>query len=150
MYKMRLIFLVLIELCAVALLFCPHETTPSYINEEEVVVQTSNIMFETVAHLPEEDFPNCTLVWSDTINDRAVYVRNDYVPTTSLKVGDMVSFNDIDCNVVDIDEQGIAIQLPNGRLAAHGMSGSQVTYNGVPVALVSKALDADIIYCILL
>lgn len=150
MDKVRVTLLALASMCALAVLFYNPETTPSYISKEDTNVQTSSIMFETVAHLPEENFPDCTLVWSDTETDRAVYVYNNYKPLTSLQVGDIVTFNSMDCEVVDIDEQGISIQLPNGQLAAHGMSGSQVTYNGTPVALVSKALDINIIYCILL
>lgn len=118
------------------------EATPSS------TAEPSSIVFETVAHIPEGSFPDYTLVWSDIETDRAVYIKNDYTPTVIVAEGDIVTFNDIICTVSSTDEQGFELMLPADTLAAYGMSGSVVTFNGVPIAMVSKATSVNSVYAV--
>lgn len=110
-------------------------------------VSVDSICFVTAAHLPTSNFPNATCVWSDTNTDRAVYVKNDYTPTTEVTVGSRVTFGEYKGTIASYDDQGIVIKL-EGSLAKHGMSGTPVYYNDTPVAFISKALDVDIVYAV--
>lgn len=110
-------------------------------------VSADSICFVTAAHLPTSYFPNATCVWSDTNTDRAVYVKNDYTPTTEVIIGSRVTFGEYKGTITSYDDQGIVIKL-EGSLAKHGMSGTPVYYNDTPVAFISKALDVDIVYAV--
>ena len=118
--------------------------------EEETIPvfeYNSDLVLVTVAHIPETSFSGYTLVWSDTENDRAIYVKQDFKSTADVQVGDIVAFNGITCDVTAVDEQGFAISL-RGELAKHGMSGSEVQKSGVTVGLISRALGISSIYCV--
>ena len=110
-------------------------------------VKVDSVTYITAAHLKESDFPNYTRVWYDTKTDRAVYVKNDYKPSTSVEVGATVSFGESAGTVVSCDEQGFTIKLSTG-FAKYGMSGSYVYYKDVPIAFVSMAMDVDKVYAV--
>lgn len=114
----------------------------------EEKVEPSSIVLETVAHIPESNFPDYTRVWYDEETDRAVYIINNYVPKQVVNIGSIVTFNDITCEVVSIDEQGFEVQLPDGTLAAYGMSGSVVYFMSTPVAMVSRATSINTVYAV--
>lgn len=114
----------------------------------EEKVEPSSIVFETVAHIPENKFPDYTRVWFDEETDRALYIINDYVPKQVVDIGDTVVFNDLNCQVINTDEQGFEVQLPDETLAAYGMSGSIVYYGSVPIAMISRATSVNTVYAV--
>lgn len=117
-------------------------------NVAEEKVEPSSIVFETVAHIPENQFPDYTRVWFDEETDRALYIINDYVPKQVVDIGDTVVFNDLNCQVINTDEQGFEVQLPDDALAAYGMSGSTVYYGSVPIAMISRATSVNTVYAV--
>lgn len=122
-------------------------TEPSYTLEEDTISYNS-IVFETVAHIPAYKFPEYTLVWSDEELDRAVYIKNDYVPTSVVEVGDTVYLNEKECSVIETDEQGFTFKLPEGSIAVYGLSGTYIYFKNTPIAMVSKATSVDSIYAV--
>lgn len=141
--KVMLIGLVaLIAVCVVCVTVFPRESSA------DNVMRYSSIVFETVAHIPETEFPEYTQVWSDTNTDRAVYIKNNYEPAQIVIEGDRVSFNNIEAEVISTDLQGFEISLGENQLAEYGMSGSIVEFNGTPIALVSRATSVSTIYCV--
>lgn len=143
MNKARDITLILLTVLIIICSVCTFIPEP-----KQEMVEPSSIMMETVAHVPEEYYEGYTRVWADEETDRAVYIKDDYVPTPTLKVGDTVMFNGIECTVSSTDTQGVVLDLPETQLAQYGMSGAIVTYKDVPVALVSKAVSTASVYAI--
>ena len=119
----------------------------AYTSEEEPI-SYSSVVFETVAHIPSYKFPEYTLVWSDEELDRAVYIKKDYIPTPIVEAGDIVQLNEQQCVVMEVYEQGFELQLPEDSVAVYGLSGTYIYYNGVPIAMVSKATDVKTIYAV--
>ena len=130
-----------------------------YTNEEEFVeteteepqeeipdIEVSSVMFETAAHMSDNNFYGYTRVWEDTVNDRAVFVKDDYIPTTVVNVGDTVLFDTLTCTISSVDEQGFTIDLPGNAIAQKGWSGSPVYYYGKQVGFISKAVSVSQIY----
>ena len=112
-----------------------------------VPAQPSTVYFETAAHIPETDFPDATRVWFDTDTDRALYVRNDYIPSTTVEIGWQVHFGEHTGTIVAKDTQGFSMQLDSG-VAAYGMSGSYVYKDDTALGFVSKAVTLNSVYVV--
>ena len=111
----------------------------------ELVVDS--LVLETAAHIPQDQFPDYQLVWSDEETDRAVYIRINYEPQTTIVVGDECLLGAIPVTVTDTDSQGVYLSLGD-TFAEHGMSGTPVTYNGIPFAFVSRATSVNSVYAV--
>ena len=141
--------LVTLLLC-VLMCGCKPVGEPPVAETEEVSVTTfssDSLVLETAAHIPEEQFLNYTLVWRDEETDRAVYIKNNYVPHTEVPIGAECFLGDIPVTVISIDAQGVELSLGN-EFAKHGMSGAPITYDGIPFAFVSKATSLNSVYAV--
>lgn len=131
----------------VVLLTACRPVTQEEYTEPAVDFKADSIVLETAAHIPQEQLEGYDLVWSDAETDRAVYIKRDYTPTVNIQVGCECLLNDMTVTVTDIDEQGVYLSLGD-NLAMHGISGSPITYQGVPFAFVSRATSVSDIYAV--
>lgn len=111
--------------------------------------EADSIVLETAAHIPAESFAYYTKVWEDKETDRAVYIKDDYKPSTVINSGETAVFSGVSCTIIDTDEQGFTIELPGSGIAQKGMSGSIVYYHDTPVGFISKAKSPSRIYVVL-
>lgn len=118
--------------------------------EEVITVEdfdyNSDLVMITAAHIKNKSFDGYTCVWKDEDTDRAIYVKDNYVPSELVSVGDIVIFEDEPCNVTEVTEQGFVINI--GKHPQHGMSGTDVYYKGEVIAFVSQAVSTREIYCV--
>lgn len=103
-------------------------------------------VYITAAHIPSEDLPGYTLMYSDTERDTAYYLKDDYTYHYP-NIGEMVVVDGNTCKVTSI-QQGIGFNVKCEK-AYRGMSGSRVTNTaGEEIGFVSKSQPNGELLCI--
>lgn len=114
--------------------------------QAQEVLEPTQDLYKTVAHVDLSDVPYLELVYVDSDNDVAYY---RYIGERSLiNIGDEVLtvYNDV-CTVTSTDCQGFTIDCPTGIDA--GMSGTAIRdSDGVQIGYVSKRLSDGTVRCI--
>lgn len=111
--------------------------------------KSSNRVFITAAHIPEEEFPQYTRVYSDDVLDYAVYLEKDYKAVLP-KVGTRVTIGrNIPGKITKVNTDSFVVKLDN-KYIQFGLSGSTIKtlFKGTPLGYVSSVYGDGEILCI--
>lgn len=108
-------------------------------------------VFITADHVPEDEYPDCTKVYSDPDSDISVYFNESYTPTP-LPVGSRVYIGEdkLKGRVTEVGDGYIICSLEDATQISTGFSGSLVTgYLNTPAGFVSSFIGGDEIRVVL-
>lgn len=108
-------------------------------------------VFITADHVPEDEYPECTKIYSDPDSDIAVYFNKAYTPTPP-RVGSHVFVGEdkLKGRVTEVGDGYIICSLDDATQISAGFSGSLVTgYLNTPAGFVSSFVGGDEIRVVL-
>ena len=148
--KILFIFLAVFYIIPLVLYILHHNVKTESTEEIEpeptpVFEYDSDLIYVTAAHINHNSFEGYTRIYYDTDLDRAVYIKDDYTPKLDIPLGSTLYMGDTPATLMEMFTDGFIIQIE--PLVEHGMSGSRVTYEGIPIGYVSKAEGLHEILC---